>query len=65
MVGKTELRAVNVGVEVRTPLEKVVREVTTKIDGETRWWAVARYAGIVKWLKVKDERLQPGDTTIR
>lgn len=25
----------NVGVEVRTPLEKVVRELTTKIDGET------------------------------
>lgn len=50
----------NVRVEVRTPLEKVVRELATKIDGETRWWAVARYAGIVKWLKVKDE--QPDDT---
>lgn len=57
---REEWKIVNVRVEVRTPLEKVVRELATKIDGETRWWAVARYAGIVKWLKVKDE--QPGDT---
>lgn len=49
---------------VGTPLEKVVRELkTTKIDGETGGGPLGE--SIVKWLKVKDEELQPGDTTIR